>query len=224
MTLNELQRWMLSHEVEDSWWAAVDGEVLDSLMSLPDISKLKEQRPNSQISVLHESKSEDEEAQWTVFERDAPKKIKIVSDSRFGTMRIRSDKGDSAESEPDEPASKPETQPSGIAAEASSAPAFDSKLIDGLKNDIELLKRQIALLKKEVGALKNLGEDLKRPLMEAKQMLDEREQFLEESENSLFEKAQNQEVLQTELEQMREELDEREQQLSKRETALQGKA
>lgn len=79
MTLNELQRWIISNDHQDSWWVAIDGEVSDNLFALADISKLKDQYPNAQISVLHETKANEENAEWILFEKESPKKFKITS-------------------------------------------------------------------------------------------------------------------------------------------------
>lgn len=213
MTLKELQQWMLNHDEEDSWWVAIDGEVQDNLASLPDVSKVKEQHPSSQISVLHISNADDEDAEWIIFERD-PAEFKLAKDKKVGSLKV-----------PHTPTSLPEVIIEDFEEEIEEPPPapLPAPTSGGIATTAEFqaLQKQVDALKDEVKALKALANELKRPIMEAHQVLEEREKFLEISENSLFDKAQKQEVLQTELEQLREELHERERSLNHREKAAQ---
>ncbi|WP_309400893.1 hypothetical protein [Cerasicoccus maritimus] len=210
MTLKELQQWMLNHDEEDSWWVAVDGEVQDNLASLPDVSKVKEQYPASQISVLHISNADDEDAEWIIFERD-PSEFKLAKDKKGGSLKV-----------PHTPTSIPEVVEEEEEYEEEEEPEIlEPRTSGGIATSEEFiaLQEEVETLKQEVASLKSLAEELKQPIMEAHQVLEEREKFLEISENSLFDKAQKQEVLQTELEQLREELHERERALNHREKA-----
>lgn len=209
MTLKELQQWMLNHDEEDSWWVAIDGEVQDNLVSLPDVSKIKEQGGAAQISVLHISNAEDEDAEWIIFERD-PSEFKLAKDKKGGPLRVPGGPQSSPEvvefeeEEHEEEAEPPPPPTSGGIA--------DTEVF-------QAMREEIIALREEVESLKSLATELKKPILEAHQVLEEREKFLEISENSLFDKAQKQEVLQTELEQLREELHERERALNHREKA-----
>lgn len=211
MTLKELQQWMLNHDEEDSWWVAVDGEVQDNLASLPDVSKVKEQFPASQISVLHISNADDEDAEWIIFERD-PSEFKLAKDKKGGSLKI-----------PNTPTSIPDVVEAEELEEEEDPIILDPKTSGNIASSEEFiaLQEEVHALKQEVESLKALANELKKPIMEAHQVLEEREKFLEISENSLFDKAQKQEVLQTELEQLREELHERERVLNHREKASQ---
>jgi len=209
MTLKELQQWMLNHDEEDSWWVAIDGEVQDNLASLPDVSKVKDQNGSAQISVLHISNAEDEDAEWIIFERD-PSEFKLARDKKGGGLKVTgspSSLPEVVEFEEEEEEEEPEPLPA-----PTSGGIADTK-------EFLALKEQVESLRDEVESLKALANELKKPIMEAHQVLEEREKFLEISENSLFDKAQKQEVLQTELEQLREELHERERALNHREKA-----
>ncbi|MBK1856880.1 hypothetical protein [Cerasicoccus arenae] len=211
MTLKELQQWMLNHDEEDSWWVAIDGEVQDNLASLPDVSKVKEQNAASQISVLHISNADDEDAEWIIFERD-PAEFKLAKDKKGGSLRVSA-----------APFSVPEVVEHEEEIEEEEIVVLEPPTSGGIATSEEFLalKEQVDTLNKEVEGLKALANELKMPIMEAHQVLEEREKFLEISENSLFDKAQKQEVLQTELEQLREELHQRERALNHREKTAQ---
>lgn len=211
MTLKELQQWMLNHDEEDSWWVAIDGEVQDNLASLPDVSKVKEQNGSSQISVLHISNAEDEDAEWIIFERD-PSEFKLAKDKAGGSLKV-----------PGAPQSLPEVIEYDEEDEEDEPEPLPARTSGGIADTevFQAMREEILALRSEVDALKELAEELKQPILEAHQVLEEREKFLEISENSLFDKAQKQEVLQTELEQLREELHERERALNHREKAAQ---
>lgn len=84
MTLQEFQSSILSNDQPDSWWVAIDGEVQDDLMTLPDISRLKEHHPLTRISLLHVSKSEEENAEWELFEKEGPAVFKVTRDTNAG--------------------------------------------------------------------------------------------------------------------------------------------
>ncbi|MEO0794985.1 MAG: hypothetical protein AAFX93_07480 [Verrucomicrobiota bacterium] len=211
MTLKELQQWMLKHDEEDSWWVAVDGEVQDNLVSLPDVSKVKEQHSTAQISVLHISRADDEDAEWIIYEVD-PAEFKLAKDKSGGNIKVSIT-----------PFSNPEGPE--VAHEepvVEEIPQAQAPTSGGIATTAEFLdlNQKVEELSSEVASLRELADELKKPIMEAHQVLEEREKFLEISENSLFDKAQKQEVLQTELEQLREELHERERALSDRERAV----
>lgn len=212
MTLKELQQWMLNHDEEDSWWVAIDGEVQDNLASLPDVSKAKEQNARAQVSVLHVSKADDEDAEWIIFESD-PTTFKLAKDKKPGAMKVPVSAQPEAPVIPfEDPAEKEEPLPARNSGGLASTEAYAQ------------LEAEVAELREEVAELRQLADELKQPILEAHQVLEEREKFLEISENSLFDKAQKQEVLQTELEQLREELHKRERVLNEREKRVQAEA
>lgn len=195
----------MSYDQPDSWWVALGEEVQDELMSLSDIAKLKEENPNSKISILHESNTDDENAKWIPFQTTKSNKLKVVRDgdasgSKFVIRRDESGGGTAA----------------GLSA-------ADKAEFDKMKTELEELKSLTAVLKEEVEAMKTLADELKVPILEAKAILDERETFLEQSEASLFENAQEQEVLRAELSQMKEDLEDREARLATREQEMDGK-
>jgi len=201
---------MLNHDEEDSWWVAIDGEVQDNMGSLPDVSKIKEQHGSAQVSVLHASKAEDEDAEWIIFERD-PAEFKLARDRAVGKGGVKV-----AISPFSSPQAVDSTNHSAAAERAESLPIGDLSNINSVEEFVQL-REEVLALRDEVEALKSLADELKQPILEAHQVLEEREKFLEISENSLFDKAQKQEVLQTELEQLREELHERERAMTRKE-------
>lgn len=196
---------MIETEAEDLWWVAVDGEIQDELVGLESVAKLKEMQITAQISVLHVSLAEDEDAEWIIFERD-PSAFRLAADrsKRSRTRAFRFNESEMETAAADNDAAPAQVPPGGGAS----------------SEEFEALKSEVDALREELNELKTLADDLKQPIMEAKQVLEEREQFLEMSENSLFDKAQKQEVLSTELEQMREELKSREKEIEKREQEL----
>ncbi|MGE9295829.1 MAG: hypothetical protein ACQKBV_06040 [Puniceicoccales bacterium] len=212
MTLKELQQWMLKHDEEDSWWVAIDGEVQDNLVSLPDVSKVKEQNAAAQVSVLHISNAEDEDAEWIIFERD-PAEFKLAKDKSGGKGGIK------VALAPFSAPNKVEQVPEPLEVAEPQAPISGDIASN---EDFISLREEVANLRAEVETLRNLADELKQPIMEAHQVLEEREKFLEISENSLFDKAQKQEVLQTELEQLREELNQRERNITEKERVSAG--
>lgn len=228
MTLKEFQAWIISHDQQDSWWVAIDGEVQDDLMILPDVNRLKSHHPLAKVSLLHVSRSEEENAEWETFESEGPSDFTI---SHINAGIDDTEENKSAKSQ--HTGLHNEHLPSNSASDRArqffqrQLKKNDSK-INGSIGEKELasneefkkLQEEVKELKKEVVAMQELMEDLKRPISEARAMLEEREQFLEMSENSLFEKAQKQEVLQTELAQKAEELDCRERSLTQREKAI----
>lgn len=210
MTLKELQRWILKNDEEDSWWVALDGEVQESVMSLPDVSKFKEQHTEHQVSLLHVSKAEDENAEWIIFERLDAKNIKIAGVGGSRQQFKVPTQTSSAQQTEEAPAQEPEP---------AAAPVDDE-----LREEVAALRQELNIVKEELLELKALSDEVKEPLSEARQILEEREKFLEIGENALFEKAQKQEVLQTELEQLRDELAKRERYVETREKEMASKA
>lgn len=244
MTLNELQKWMLNNDVSDSWWVAIDGEVLDNLMALPDVGKIKDQHPVALVAVLHESKADDEDPEWIPFQKNEGARFKVVS-SRFDNLQVRVPAGaektahdlpakveaheeeerKKEDNKKDEakPAEKaPKGEKAEKSKEATTAGADAAEMPVAVQAQLEAMRKELETLKSEVASLQQLANELKRPILEAHKILEERERFLEMSETSLFDKAQKQEVLQTELEQLSEELHTREADLKEREAALQG--
>ncbi len=196
MILKELQRWIIKHDAEDSWWVAVDGDIQDTVMSLPDISRFKDESGDRQVSVLHVSKAEDKNAEWLIFEQDEPRVARLA----------------------------PKVVQKTVATRVVSAPVVEFETarvaVEKAKVDPDIiadLRRQMESLARQVKQFQALVDDLKQPIVEARKVLEERENFLEIGETALFEKAQKQEVLQTELEQLRDDLNRREQYLDERE-------
>ena len=126
MTLKELQRWILKHDEEDFWWVALDGEVSDTVMALPDVSRLSEQFPDQQVTVLHVSKAEDENAEWIIFER----------------MEIKGVRVDAVEA----PTNQPISMPSASGAEVASL----KEQITSLRAEFESFKAMIDELKEPI--------------------------------------------------------------------------
>jgi|GEM_PF-4291325 len=241
MTLKEFQAWIINHDQQDSWWVAIDGEVQDDLMVLPDVNRLKTHHPLAKISLLHVSKSEEENAEWETFESDSPSVFKVAQDKHSGLghfKKIPSDKNEVNEAglqkglagqsnNNNESKSNASDRARQFfqrqlnkegSQSASNNPISKAELASN--EEFKQLQEEVKELKKELAAMQEMMEDLKRPVSEARAMLEEREQFLEMSENSLFEKAQKQEVLQTELAQRAEDLDSRERALMQKEKAL----
>lgn len=214
MTLKELQRWILKTKEEDSWWVALDGAVEDNVMSLPDISKFKEQHPQQQVSILHVSKGNDESAEWIIFERLDLKKIKMATSQTGAQFRIgpKSNKPSPEPAEHDDPAI--------VHMHDHPAMAESAEVIE-LRQEVDALKSELNALKTTFASFKDMHDELKEPIVEAQKLLEERERFLEIGENALFDKAQKQEVMQTELEQLREELNKRERYLDNQEESFQ---
>lgn len=90
---------MLGNDVNDSWWVAIDGEVLDNLLSLPDVGKIKDQHPAAQVSVLHESKADQEEAEWIPFEKNEPARFKVVSNRGYDGVQVRVPRSEESDEE-----------------------------------------------------------------------------------------------------------------------------
>ncbi|WOO39935.1 hypothetical protein [Rubellicoccus peritrichatus] len=90
---------MLGNDVNDSWWVAIDGEVLDNLLSLPDVGKIKDQHPAAQVSVLHEGKADQEDAEWIPFEKNEPARFKVVSSRGYDGMQVTVPQSKEAEEE-----------------------------------------------------------------------------------------------------------------------------
>ena len=223
MKLKELQRWILKNDEEDSWWVAVDGSVLDNVMALPDISRFKEENLDRQVSVLHVSRAEDENAEWILFERLDPKKVKLAQPAGGGRYAVGPKPTVKVPARADEPAPAPE-EPSQSQATPQTEPVLappPTAESDSLKADIKALKGEILKVKAELNSFRGVVDELKQPILEAHKLLEERERFLEIGENALFDKAQKQEVLQTELEQLREELNKRERYIEEREDVIQ---
>ena len=233
MTLKNFQAWMINHDQPDSWWAAIDGEVQDDLMSLPDINRLKSQYPLAEVSVLHVSRSEEKNVNWEVFETSDIKSVDFTK----ARKDIAKDKSNSTA-----PFSADEAQKTTDATKSNATDRarqfFQRQLSKGVRSvevhrssvlteaDIATnksflsLKKEVKELRNELTEIRAIIEELKEPVSEARAMLDEREKFLEMSENSLFEKAQKQEVTQTELAQLADELKFREKCLEEREKAV----
>ncbi|WOO42144.1 hypothetical protein [Rubellicoccus peritrichatus] len=92
MTLSELKSWMNDHSVSDSWWVAIGTEVQDDLQSLSRISKLKEQHRNKDISVLHEAKAGEEDAEWIPFKHDVVRvEVEISQELAESVQSVLSD-------------------------------------------------------------------------------------------------------------------------------------
>lgn len=125
MTLNELQRWILSHDQEDTWWVAIDGEVLDNLMALPDVGKVKDQNPDNEISVLHASKAEDEDAEWIIFEKEAAQKFRVISEKKSTGFKMPTRAPFKEAPEP-EATPEPEPEPEAIAEDSAPEPVAEA--------------------------------------------------------------------------------------------------
>jgi chromosome segregation ATPase len=223
MTLNELQRWILKTGEEDSWWVAVDGEVQDNVSALPDISKLKQQKTDQQISILHVSRSNDEKAEWIIFEAPKPRQVKLAKSARGqepSTFKVpKANRPNPSEQAADEPIEAVAAAPDAteqVALFDQADTHADSAEISELRAEVSELSLELKDLKKSLRAFEALADELKSPILEAHKLLEERERFLEVGENALFDKAQKQEVIHTELEQLREELNSRERLLKER--------
>jgi hypothetical protein len=64
MTLPQLRKFIESKKLPDQWWVAVNGDVREAYENLHTIGELLEENPNEEVSVLHVSKSDNENAQW----------------------------------------------------------------------------------------------------------------------------------------------------------------
>lgn len=237
MNLNELQRWILNTGEEDSWWVALDGQVQDNVMALPDVSKFKDQNPESQVSVLHVSKSSDENAEWIIFEKAvAASKVKVAAKgggSNRGRFNVKAAERSGVKSKAPsrrEPVAAEDEQQEEDSVELAQEPETSKNVVSfsvppaevaALQNEVESLRAEVRLMKSQLQEFRTLADDLKQPILEAHQLLEERERFLEIGENALFDKAQKQEVLATELEQLREELSNRERYVQTREKEVQ---
>lgn len=228
MTLKEFQAWIINHDQQDSWWVAIDGEVQDDLMVLPDVNRLKAHHPLADLSLLHVSRSEDENAEWETFEAENAPELATAQGASLQISESASDELRSVSSAPSSLASKNKSNACDRARQffqrqlkkddTQQDNCVDSELASN--SDFVTLQNEVRKLKKELAAMQAIVEELKYPVSEARAMLEEREQFLEMSENSLFEKAQKQEVLQTELAQRSDDLDCRERTLMQREKAV----
>ena len=242
MILKDFQAWIITNDQQDVWWVAIDGDIQDDLMALPDVNRLKAHHPLAKICLLHLSKSEDEGAEWETFDseddEDSPyddsdeettaldSSNKKESDNvnmfpQKKNLSLREGKEDSSVSVKNHLSAAEGTDTAKKFFQRQLNKECGSANAEALTSSAEFndLKKEVSELKQQLSQMKDLIEDLQRPVSEARAMLEEREQFLEISENSLFEKAQKQEVLQTELAQKAEELESREKALEQKEKA-----
>lgn len=78
MTISKLKHWLITKNQTDQWWVAVDGEVQDGILDSQTVAKLKDECPMAKISILHISLSDDENAEWSVFEKEGPTPFKLA--------------------------------------------------------------------------------------------------------------------------------------------------
>lgn len=143
MTSKELQRWILKNDEEDLWWVALDGEVQDNVMSLPDVNRVKEANPDEQITVLHVSRAEDEDAEWIIFERVGGREMRAVSSGET-------------------------TAPMPVDA----APVVDSSEVEALRADLASLRTEFAEFRSMVDELKQPIEEARKVLDERENFLE----------------------------------------------------
>ncbi|QYY35931.1 hypothetical protein [Ruficoccus sp. ZRK36] len=211
MTLNELQRWILNHNQEDTWWVAIDGEVLDNLMALPDVGKVKDQNPDNEISVLHATKAEDEDAEWIIFEKETAQKFRVISEKKIASgfkmpthapfkheeveekaeepvEEAKAEEKPAAKKEP-KPEKAPEPEP---APKAEPAPTPEPKATESLAGvpSPEANNEQVAMLKAELDSLKLAFAKLSEEVTELRSLADEVKQPLSEAKAILEEREQ----------------------------------
>lgn len=192
MTFRELESWRTKHNVPDTWWVSVDGEVQSSTFALAEALQFKSQAVDAHVAVLNNIYANSPNPSWV--------------DLTLQAVNIVTTRAAAAEPARAEPAAK--TAPAASAGAA--IPADFLEKFNALHAEFEALKR-------EVTALRKIADTYKDSFAEAKAILDEREAFLEMSEAQLFEKAQKQEVRATELDQLKDNLDKREATLKLRE-------
>lgn len=87
MLLLDFQRWLINNDQNDAWWVAIEGDIQDDLLTLSDAFKLKEENIDSNISLLHESQGDDEDAEWQ--ELTIPHRFRVVRDRQGYNTRFQ---------------------------------------------------------------------------------------------------------------------------------------
>lgn len=189
MTLNGLQRWMKGHKANNEWWVSIGSEVQDRLMSLAEISKLKEKHPTDKISVLHKSKEQCEDPEWIPFKLDAVVQTDVetyLDSSAYISAELQDLTIEEA----------PESISDG---DESTTVQMSQDFVESIQSQLSEVRSVVEDLKAEVAALCDLGETLKQASMDAKLVLEERESFIGGGEISFFEIEQSDAIEQTDL-------------------------
>lgn len=180
MTLKELQRWILKNDEEDFWWVALDGDVNDNIMALPDVSRFKEEYPDNQVTVLHVSRAEDEDAEWIIFEQADEAEVKSSKTTEFPVL-----------AKPQVSNEEVESLKADLKALRAEFASFKS-MIDDLKQPIEEARKVLDERENflEIGETALFDKAQKQEVLqtELEQLRDElnrREQFLEERERTV---------------------------------------
>ncbi|MDA9831425.1 hypothetical protein N9C66_08790 [Akkermansiaceae bacterium] len=69
MTIQELKKWQTSQELEDVWWIQIDGETLGRKVNLEKAGQILNQKLDSEVMVLHVSRTSQRPRPWIEVER-----------------------------------------------------------------------------------------------------------------------------------------------------------